>query len=303
MANKNRILDKTYLSLDLAEERGILHRDYLAHTLRWSHVAKFLQRSQKYQDAVVLDAGCGKEMPLAKLLYVNKMTPQKYVGVDINSFEIPEMLRGKKIPVSIWSETDFCALDKEDVGLKTDSGELRLPNILVNFEVLEHMAPDHARAMLLKFRELTSEDCHYFISTPCWNGSAAENHINEMTYQALGSLIEDLGYTIEGVYGTFASISDYKDKLATTTVLVDNGKNVVPVTTDLTAVFAALRQYYDTNVLAIVFAPLFPESSRNCLWHLTRKQGDDASQGRLFSALEQVPGPWSQHPNWRDLAG
>ena len=95
MRNEARLLDKTFLSLDLAEERRLVHRDYIAHCFRWSHVVKFLNQKHRYKDAVVLDVGCGKEMPLAKLLYVNKMTPTYYVGVDANKFEIPEMLKVK----------------------------------------------------------------------------------------------------------------------------------------------------------------------------------------------------------------
>jgi hypothetical protein len=112
-----------------------------------------------------------------------------------------------------------------------------------------------------------------------------------MTYQALGSLIEDLGFNVQGVYGTFASISDYQAELGNF-----EGTNLVPA-------FTALREYYDTNVLSTIFAPLFPGKSRNCLWHLTKKTGESASQARLYPALEQVPGPWSQSLSWKELAG
>jgi hypothetical protein len=326
MRNQNRVIDKTYLSLDLAEERGLIHRDYIAHCFRWSHVVKFLNQQHRYKEARILDVGCGKEIPLAKTLYVNKMTPARYVGVDVNDFEIPAMLTGKKIPITIWAETDFCALDPHDVGKVVGlwpslqpqitknygingeyhydhNGDLvEVPNILVCFECLEHVQPEHCRRMLQHFKELTSDSCHYFISTPCWNGSAAENHINEMTFAALGALIEDLGYNIEGVYGTFASISDYEQQLADVTTYDKNTRKVI-ATTDLRPIFAALRNYYDTNALSTIFAPLFPAQSRNCLWHLTKKQGDSAAQDRLFSALESTPQPWSQSPSWKDLAG
>jgi hypothetical protein len=307
--NQNRVVDKTFLSLDLAEERGLIHRDYLAHCLRWSHVVKFLNRGHAYKEAMVLDVGCGKEMPLAKTLYVNKMSPRSYVGVDCNDFDIPQMLIGKKIPITVWPKTDFCALDPPDVGLPnpddwdpvTNSPQSYiLPNILTCFEVLEHITPEHCRRMLIKFKELTSKDCHYFISTPCWNGSAAENHINEMTFQALGGLIEDLGYKVEGVYGTFASISDYETELGNLT-LTDKATGRELPAVDVRGVFSALRNYYDTNVLSVIFAPLFPNKSRNALWHLTKKTGDDAAQDRLFSALENATTPWSQSPSWREL--
>lgn len=338
MSHANRTIDKTYLSLDAAEERGLIHRDYIAHCFRWSHVVKHLNQRHTYKEAIVLDVGCGKEMPLAKTLYVNKMTPRLYVGVDANKFEIPEMLRDRKIPVRTWQETDFCALDISDVGfvngripelpgyesikeyginfhnqrwvnIDPDGTVSTPPNIFTCFEVLEHVTPEHARRMLQHAMKITSPDCHFFISTPCWNGAAAANHINEMTFAALGSLIEDLGFKIEGVYGTFASISDYADELGAVTVYDKNtGRAMAPV--DISNIFAALRNYYDTNVLSTIFAPLFPSKSRNALWHLSKKSSSDrakdqdsVAQGRMFTKLSQSPTPWSQHPDWRSLDG
>lgn len=248
---------------------------------------------------------------MAKTLYSNRLLPAHYCGVDANKFDIPDMLKGKKIHISIWAETDFCALDPEDVGLvvrcsmpKTgthDEDTLKLPNVVTCFEVLEHVTPEHCRRMLLHFQKLTSQDCHYFISTPCWNGSAAENHINEMTFGALGSLIEDVGYKVEGVYGTFASITDYQGELSAVTVYDKNtGKEMSR--TDLRDVFAALRNYYDTNVLSTIFAPLFPAQARNCLWHLTRRNVALPNEP-MFTKLKMQPTPWSEHPNWIELSG
>ena len=42
MPNPKRKIDKTMLSIDNAESRGFLHRDYIAHCLRWTHVTKYL---------------------------------------------------------------------------------------------------------------------------------------------------------------------------------------------------------------------------------------------------------------------
>ena len=57
MANKNRPIDKTHLSINSAESRGFLHRDYIAHCLRWTHVAKFLAQQQRDKSARILDIG------------------------------------------------------------------------------------------------------------------------------------------------------------------------------------------------------------------------------------------------------
>src|SRR4029077_2190422 len=84
MSNPNREYDRTHLSIDMAEERMIIHRDYLAHCMRWSHVAKFLMQHKRYASARILEAGCGKEMPLPRMIYSNRMSGAEYVGVDVN---------------------------------------------------------------------------------------------------------------------------------------------------------------------------------------------------------------------------
>ena len=301
MRNPNRIIDKTFLSANSADERVIRHRDLISHAFRWAHVARYLSQNGRYKDAIVLEAGCGKEMPLARMLYSNRLIPRKYVGVDANKFDIPEMLVGKKIPVSIWSETDFCALDVEDVSIPkiiqhTDpvagsEHTFEKPNVFICMEVLEHVCPSHARSMLIKAQQLTSDDCHYFISTPCWDlVNVAENHISEIRFESLGALFEDIGFHIRGVWGTFASQKDYKPYM----------EKEYP---GITAIFEKLSEYYDSTVISTTFAPLFPAYSRNACWHLTKKQGDDAKQERLFPALEQATTPWTSHPTWRELNG
>ena len=58
MANeRGKSVDKTFLSIDNAEERGFLHRDYIAHCLRWTHVVKWLHQGGRYKTARILDVG------------------------------------------------------------------------------------------------------------------------------------------------------------------------------------------------------------------------------------------------------
>lgn len=284
MSNPNRTIDKTHLSLDTAEERMLIHRDFLAHCHRWSHVCKHLQKSGAYRDAVVLDIGCGREMPLAKLLFVNKMGVKKYTGVDCNRFDIPEMLQSKDW-VSVWGETDFCKLDTADVSAADGTP----PNTLVCFEVLEHVTPGHARRMLEHAHALMADDGVFFVSTPCYNGSAAGNHINEMSYKALGKMVCDAGFFISGHWGTFASIRDYESQLR-----VDGHGPL----------FDSLRAYYDTNVLATIFAPLYPHLSRNVLWRLRKKTEESVQTASFFEtqSWEEIPRPWSQHPDYEDMS-
>ena len=49
MPDPGRSIDKTHLSIDQAEERGFIHRDYLAHCFRWSHVVKHLGKKKLYK--------------------------------------------------------------------------------------------------------------------------------------------------------------------------------------------------------------------------------------------------------------
>ena len=66
MANaRGKEIDNTHLSIDQAEARGFIHRDYIAHCLRWTHVSKYLHLQARYKTARVIDIGCGKDMPLA----------------------------------------------------------------------------------------------------------------------------------------------------------------------------------------------------------------------------------------------
>jgi len=275
MANPGRIYDKTHLSLDMAEERGIVHRDYLAHCMRWSHVMKRLYERKMYSTARILDVGCGKELPLAKMMYANKMSGAEYCGVDMNKIEPPEMLltavRNGKMKVWLYPEQDASLLKEDDLPWK--------PNVITCFECWEHMHPRIARNMITVLRDLISDDGRMFFSTPCWNGSAAANHINETTYGAMAAVLHDVGWEIIHHYGTFASQRDYQHMfLPEQAVLYDT-----------------LAEYYDSNVLACIFAPMFPNSSRNVLWECVKT---DISEEQALPGYAQ---PWSQHPEWEAL--
>lgn len=248
MANaKGAKIDTTQLSVETATERGFLHRDYIAHCFRWSHVIKFLQQSKRYSYSKVLDIGCGEEVPLAKSMYSSKMTNVDggvYVGVDINLLPVPDMLKGKKFNIELRSG-DVCLMDD----LRKDF------DVVVSFEVLEHVEPEHMVRMLRKVQEVMTSKGTFIMSTPCYDEftGAADNHVNEIKYMVLGSLLEHMGFDTTKRYGTFASQKDYK----------------VQLEREHPGIFDRLGEFYDSNVLATIFAPLYPQLSRNCLWELT----------------------------------
>ena len=279
MANaRGKEIDNTHLSIDQAEERGFLHRDYIAHCLRWTHIAKYLQLKSRYKTASILDIGCGKDMPLAKMLMTSRLAPQYYLGVEYNKIEIPKMFEKTKFKPNIVSGLDFTKL-----------GELPASfNYSVCLEVLEHVEPIKAIAILEHLPKFLKSDSISWFSTPCWDEKvgAAGNHVNEMTYEAFGSLLEEMGYKILNKWGTFASIKDYKHELL---------KYI-----DWNIMFTKLSGYYDTNYLATIFAPMFPAQSRNCLWE-TQYVGKLTLEEREFKQMNQLEGRLGSSSQWRDL--
>ncbi len=250
MANaRGKEVDTTFLSLAHATERGFIHRDYIAHVFRWTHVAKYLMQQHRFRDHHVLDVGCGRELPLAKMMYSMRMTHTtgSYTGVDFGPIPWPESIsKGTtKWNMTLHEKTDFLKFAK-DVGPTYD--------VITSFEVLEHVEPFHSYQLLKAMRQVATPRARIFISTPCYDQAtgAADNHVNEMTFNALRALIGLAGFSVEKVWGTFANQRDYKKELSP----------------EMLELFEELGEYYDSNILAVMFAPLFPEWSRNCLWRL-----------------------------------
>jgi len=261
-------IDKTFLSVDQAEKRGFLHRDYIAHCFRWSHVVKEMYRKGTYKDARVLDVGCGRETPLLRLLHSSRLAPASYTGIDYGPINDPGTV--KPVP-ELWENEDFAVWGCEETFTH-----------IVSFEVLEHVEPEHMIRMLKNMKRVLAPGGRIYLSTPCWNMTdCAANHVNEMKYEVLGSILEALGFEIVASYGTFASIRDYQDMLSY----------------EQTQLFDELREYYDTNVLACIFAPLFPAQSRNALWTITHAKEGYKCQ---FSSLGIIAKPWGSSKEWTE---
>jgi hypothetical protein len=239
-------IDKTFLSVDLAEERGFLHRDYIAHCFRWSHVVKFLNERKRYTTSHILDVGCGRETPLLKTLYSSRLIPASYTGVDVGPINDPGSALMSKFPVELYPNTSVLDIQTEVQGAW---------GVIVMFEALEHMEPEMGRQVLEHLqRFMLPDNTTLFLSTPCYDGThKAANHVYEWGYEELREQLDVLGFKITNVWGTFASIKDYKSQMSNY----------------LLSIFDELREYYDSNVLSVIFAPLFPAKSRNCLWQLT----------------------------------
>lgn len=79
-----------------------------------------------------------------------------------------------------------------------------------------------------------------------------------MGFEEFKGFILEAGFDVVSVHGTFASQKDYKHML--------NKYHGLP------EIYEKLHSYYDSNILACLMAPLFPEQSRNCLWELRKRK-------------------------------
>lgn len=275
---RGKTVDTTYLSIDNATERGFIHRDYIAHCLRWSHVIKQLYAKGAYKTARILDIGCGRELPLAKTLYSSRLIVEKYVGVDFGPIEAAAFHTGK-FPIKLFPNTDFLKFEE------MVSGDEAIFTHLTCFEMLEHVEPQHCQRLLRAMhRIMKGTDAVLYMSTPIWDGmNVAANHVNEMKYHALGWMLEELGFHIVDVHGTFASQKDYVHKLS-------------PAHRET---FNDLSEYYDSNLLSCIFAPFYPEHSRNAMWVL---KAAPESNHRLFTReMFDACKPWGSSAKWEEM--
>ncbi len=278
MANaRGKSIDNTHLSIDQAEERGFIHRDYIAHCLRWTHVAKWMGNPKHRKDCNLLDIGCGKDVPLAKMLMTSRMASDglNYIGIDYNKLEMPKAFENTKFKPTLIGNVAF-----PDVQLPVEKF-----NVITCFEVLEHVEPLHAYKMLEGIRARLDDNGMAFISTPVYDAhvGAADNHVNEMTYQVMANMLHKVGLEVDAHYGTFASIKDYKEMIAKD---------------DLDSIFSRLRDYYDSNYLATIFAPLYPHRARNVLWRVKLPTTKALFSAGKFSELTQ---PLSSSDAWQPL--
>ncbi len=248
---RGKAIDTTFLSLNRIPRYQNIHRDYIAHVIRWSYVLKYLRAQRRHQTFHVLDVGCGREAPLARTLFSNMMTHTtgSYTGVDYGPVERPDSM-----PVSdhnfktiFHAHADFVKVTPKSLRPSYD--------VIVCFEMLEHVEPSHTFAVIRRMRSLCGPGTKVFLSTPCFDPKigAAANHVNEMSYVALHTLLPVLGLQPVATFGTFASQRDYKD------VMSDAER----------AVFASLSEYFLPEMLSCIFAPLFPAHSRNVIWELS----------------------------------
>lgn len=246
----------TQLHPEQAFERHVFHRDMFAHYLRWSHVLRLAKIGMN-----ILDVGCGSGN-LYEVFYRNRFSPKSFLGVDIRKQTIEK--NKEKFPKALWETTDPV---NEPLGKFSNLKEGEY-DIITSFEVLEHIGKQNGDKFLENVKSVMGPETVFLLSTPCYDEKvgAADNHtfdsgdgqgvaVQEYGYEELKTLLEK-HFEIEKVYGTFASVKDYKPFLS------ESGRKM----------YDKLSEYYDSNLVSVIFAPLFPEKSRNCMWKLRLKK-------------------------------
>ncbi len=311
MPNPNREIDTSFLSADQTDKRGIIHRDLIAHALRWSHVVKELTKVKSGYNARLLDVGCGVEAPLAKTLYSNRLTSVSYLGIDYGPIEPKVKFTGafqpsflEKTDAATWLSrlADVQRLSGHGIGMPIEHLEAQeqlmeafggQPNYVTSFEVFEHMLPDRLAKLLVALRAVVTDGAKLWVSTPVYNArvGAAGNHINELTIATLGTMLEAAGFEVVHRWGTFASQRDYLPQLENLVELTSPEGTFAAEHGFTRQLFHELNDYYDANLTAILWAPLFPDQARNNLWELRPRLVQLADTGTSrYQVDRQFPG-------------
>lgn len=229
-------VNKTHLDIEKANERGLVHRDYLAHALRWNYTLRHAKMGMN-----ILDAGCGNGM-LAQVMYVNRYKPALYVGIDIRNTMI-EILFNRKL--------NFPA-----TGLVLDLRKNLLPypddffDLVTCYELIEHFHPSYLDFFLAEVRRVLKPEGKLLLSTPNYDGvHKAGNHVHEFREGELEGFLSQR-FKILKKHGTFASQREIYPHL----------------TGSEKTVFDSLKPWFDSNILSVIFASLHPSQSRNILW-------------------------------------
>lgn len=254
---KTKKYNTTDLDPETTFERHVFHRDQFAHYLRWTHILKVAKIGE-----TIVDFGCGKGN-LLEVLYRNRFKCQKYIGIDIRKQTI-EQSKDK------FKNVDWAEFHDEDLILNSNGLDFNSfqADKVCSFEVIEHVGKQNGDIFLQNFLKCGKKDALYYLSTPNFDEKvgAAGNHtydagdergidVQEFGHDELKELILKY-FDIVEYFGTFASERDYK-----------------PFMNEWqTEMFNSLKEYYDSNLVSNIMAPLFPAQSRNTLWVLKQKQ-------------------------------
>jgi 2-polyprenyl-3-methyl-5-hydroxy-6-metoxy-1,4-benzoquinol methylase len=236
-------------------ERHVFHRDQFAHYLRWTHILKEATIGE-----TIVDFGCGKGN-LLEVLYRNKFKCKHYIGIDIREKTISKAREH-------FSVVDWASFLADDLIFPQYDYNTFKADKVCSFEVLEHVGKQNADKFCENFKACGNIDATYYISTPNFDEhvGAAGNHtydsgdergvaVQEFSWQELHDLFSK-HFVIVDSFGTFASQRDYKPLMSEWQ----------------TNMYNHLKRYYDSNLVANLMAPFFPQASRNTLWVLKNRK-------------------------------
>lgn len=284
----DRRFDKTQLR---ASGHGrTVHRDYGAHVLRWRNTAQLLAEMngeepldaddyvkqvflkwgwiarEVKQHMRILDVGCGQDQPLLYILGSRMNTvPDLYVGVDLNKIAKKSGVKWSRII----DEFDFVTDGQSLIG---EFGQF---DVATNFEVIEHMGVEDGAKLLLMFYDALKPGGALYLSTPVFDGQAAANHIHEYTVPELQGMIEGAGFVIERRHGTFAS------KPAIKRAMKERNDEAA------LEMYERLEGWFGGDVLSTIFAPLYPDASRNNMWVCRKPTADALQAAANIAAMEE----------------
>lgn len=218
-----------------------VHRDYLAHCMRWGFAERMIKGGDR-----VLDIGCGPDQSLVGILtYKASGIPKILVGVDYGK------VKPKTNPkwFKLHSEFDFTKRWQE---LAKDGPY----DVITCLEVIEHMQKKHGAKLLAGAHALLAKKGRLLLSTPVFapKTGMAQHHIHEYGVEELRTAILKAGFIVNQRFGTFQTVLQ--------------AKQAAP---EHRATWEALTAYYSNDVLACFLAPLYPNQSRNNFWVLEKK--------------------------------
>lgn len=265
-----------------------LGRDYSAHFFRWSFARRFITTKDN-----VLEIGCGEDKPLSKILtggaapHVNK-----YVGVDLNKLKPSESQR-----LTFLGEFNFVERYRELLKGEMKDGF----DIVVHFEVIEHMKVEHGAKLLKACFEALKPGGIMLMSTPCYDGKRhAANHIHEYTVPELEKATLKAGFQVQQRFGTFMDIK-HIGKARPNMGLDENHDNYSQHMPDLLDAVKMVRdelsQYYDNDAISCIFAPLYPDHARNNLWICVKPVKGEKTELRKMIEKSEVKTGSKYKPN------
>lgn len=246
-----QVYDKTQLSMLQGMNLMRIHRDYLAHAIRYEFL---IQRIKKLgEQAMVLDIGCG-DVPLMRAMRSSMLRPKLYLGLDVRPKMIDKVndyYRTHSVHFPFAARyMDFTEADPQL--LKANWTHL------VCLEVIEHMPRARGVKLLANIKTALGQGGVGYLSTPCFDGTRkALHHKYEWKRDELEDALINMGLKIENVWGTFANVYDLKKVLTPEEKVVWDGLS------------QNTGGYYGSIALSLIFAPLHPEAARNCIWEVT----------------------------------